>query len=1142
VTNETGVRRRGSPGRQLQLFEPSAPQPPARPDEPPPPTEPARDPDAEARAFAVDPARHVVLEASAGTGKTSVLVSRYLNLLKGGVDPANILAMTFTRKAAAEMRERIVGELRAAADRSEAERARWMALRDRLGDVAISTIDAFCLSLLREFPLEADVDPGFELADDTEVPGLAATALDRTLRVLVSLARTDADVALVLAQLGLARTRQGLALLLERRLVVEGALDRFLVRGPRTLTSAAVCLAAAARLRDALETIPGGLAPFLADGPRAHPRYALVVRAVDALTGLPLAPTADPREGAGLSEPAVRGILERIAAHFLTAEGRARRAGAIAPYRQDHYPTPEAARRHREAVFQTSPRVEAAMSAFASELNVVLARGVRRMFAIARAQYRQALDERSVLDFSDVLERALDLLRRMDEFSQSRFRLESRYHHVLVDEFQDTSRAQWELVSLLVQAWGAGAGLASNPSIFIVGDRKQSIYRFRDADVSVLRHAAEYIDGLRPGSRSRRAITRSFRAVPELQRFVNDVFAEMSGAGGRPDEFTYEVHDRFPVDATIPDAGAAPVLGLAVADTPEACAAAVADEIVTLLSGSTVRDKATGVPREARPGDIAILFRSRASHREFERELGSRGVPTYVYKGLGFFDADEVKDLTALLRYLAEPSSSLRTAAFLRSRFVRLSDPGLAALAADLPSVLLSVERPVAFDTLDEEDRRAVELARHHVPRWLADVDRTTPAELIDTILAESAYAWELRGPRRRQAWENVKKLRGLVRRIQNRGYATIRRMAAQVMSLSAGDESNAVIEALDAVNLMTVHASKGLEFPIVFVVNLAKGASGPPHPVRVVASGGGPAGDEPSVSIGSFLSDTDEAERERDLHESRRLAYVAFTRARDRLYLSSTLKDGALVAGRGSLAEVLPDSLKLFMAAWPVGCGAETTSWNAASGHAYRWAVCQPSDGSVRRALEVAAASPDPRPDFFGAVPMASRPRLAATEGSGAQQEPATLSLSDRLVGVLVHRLFQFDPHVGSPPHAAAGAAAFRLLTPEERAGMDHHGEAAARAAELWLRARLRPDVVDAFSGERRHEVPFSLLLDGSPPRFVRGVIDCLVRKPDGAWLVVEVKTGRPHPDHQQQLDLYVRAAQRVLQGERVAGVLLYV
>ena len=130
-----------------------------------------------------------------------------------------------------------------------------------------------------------------------------------------------------------------------------------------------------------------------------------------------------------------------------------------------------------------------------------------------------------------------DLLRQMDEFSQSRFRLESRYHHVLVDEFQDTSRRQWDLVALLVQSWGEGFGLVHDaplpPSLFIVGDRKQSIYRFRDANVALLDEAAATIRGLRPGGGVRRYISRSFRALPPLLAFVNDVCREVAQPSDR---------------------------------------------------------------------------------------------------------------------------------------------------------------------------------------------------------------------------------------------------------------------------------------------------------------------------------------------------------------------------------------------------------------------------------------------------------------------------------------------------------------------------------------------------------------------------------------------------------------------------------
>src|SRR5262249_45934924 len=135
--------------------------------------------DRDGRARAVDPRHNVALEASAGTGKTRVLVDRYVNLLRAGVDPANILAITFTRKAATEMRERIVAALRDAAARGEILPKRWRELRNRLDEIAISTIDAFCLSLLREFPLEADLDPGFDVADDTEIPRLIDESLDR---------------------------------------------------------------------------------------------------------------------------------------------------------------------------------------------------------------------------------------------------------------------------------------------------------------------------------------------------------------------------------------------------------------------------------------------------------------------------------------------------------------------------------------------------------------------------------------------------------------------------------------------------------------------------------------------------------------------------------------------------------------------------------------------------------------------------------------------------------------------------------------------------------------------------------------------------------------------------------------------------
>jgi ATP-dependent exoDNAse (exonuclease V) beta subunit len=548
-----------------------------------------------------------------------------------------------------------------------------------------------------------------------------------------------------------------------------------------------------------------------------------------------------------------------------------------------------------------------------------------------------------------LLERTLKLLGHMDEFSRSRYRLESRYEHVLVDEFQDTSRAQWRLVRELVRAWGAGEGLSHGPippSIFIVGDRKQSIYGFRDAEVAVLDAAAEFISALRPESPARAAITRSFRSVRELLSFVNDVCAAIEKAPDRADAFRYGDSDSFPLFDAPAEASA---LGVIVSDSDAAQADTVAGEIARLLrDGATVRDRDTGVRRAIGPGDIAVLFRTRESHTVFEAALAKREIPYYVYQGLGFFDAEEVKDVLALVAYLAEPQSDLRAAAFLRSRMVRLSDEALKLLSPKLAAALAG-ESPSALALLPEDDRQRLMLVRTHVGRWIDQADQIPPAELVDAVLAESAYAVEIGGPGFRQARENLKKIRGLIRRIQNRGYATLARLTDYFDGLAAGgDESNAIIDAAGAVSLMTVHAAKGLEYPVVFVVNLTKGSGGNRDDIRVLAAPfagdddtDGPGGPStplragPSVTITDYGNPADRNDDDKDQEETKRLLYVALTRARDRLYLAASLSDGKLVLQRGSIGRVLPPSLTAAMVG---GTGSEANGhqgpllWQGAS------------------------------------------------------------------------------------------------------------------------------------------------------------------------------------------------------------------
>src|SRR5262249_45230944 len=366
------------------------------------------------------------------------------------------------------------------------------------------------------------VDPGFDLADDTEVPRLISASLDQALRICRGLARDHDDVALVFAQLGERRLRAGIAALLDRRRVGPEARRRVLQKGGRDLTAARACDDAAARLREVFSGVRDGVPLFLADGPRRHRQFTMLSEEIRTLCGAAGDAAFDDRA----AQAAFRAFIDRVRAYFLTQDGspRSDKFGGTG-FSADECDSEDAWRRHRASAAQIAPLVADAIKGFRRDLNALMSRGVWRIFAVALRQYQQTLDAHALLDFSGVLERAVRLLKEMDEFAESRLRLETRHRHVLLDEFQDTSRAQWQLVRQLVRTWGEGFGAADDalpPSIFVVGDRKQSIYGFRDADVSIVDEAAAFIQELRPASAPRHSITVSFRSDPAILSFVND--------------------------------------------------------------------------------------------------------------------------------------------------------------------------------------------------------------------------------------------------------------------------------------------------------------------------------------------------------------------------------------------------------------------------------------------------------------------------------------------------------------------------------------------------------------------------------------------------------------------------------------------
>ncbi|MDO8834540.1 MAG: 3'-5' exonuclease, partial [Vicinamibacterales bacterium] len=476
---------------------------------------------------------------------------------------------------------------------------------------------------------------------------------------------------------------------------------------------------------------------------------------------------------------------------------------------------------------------------------------------------------------------------------------------------------------------------------------------------------------------------------------------------------------------------------------------------------------------------------------------------------------------------------------------------------------------PAGGVALDDEDRAVLAHTRQAVAAWLSLADTVPPAELLDRVLEDTAYAFEWKGPRLVQARENVKKIRGLVRRIQNRGYLTLARLADHVDRLSAGDESNAVVDALNAVNLMTVHASKGLEFPVVFVVNLEQGTGGQSPPVRVSAHGDA----DDAVAVGDFHTEYDDDATNRDAEETKRLLYVALTRGRDRLYVSAVAKDGRVRPGRGSLASVCPAGFgELLERAARPDAGHRLVDWVGPAGHRHVFTVCPTAAavGPGQEPVRVPAASVDALPEDYSPVPDADAPvRLAVTalrepeDSSGTV--PGTGGPDRLLAGRLVHRLFQFSGAAASDAggtavgcadlvHPGAGwrVRAARLLTDDERYTADDAEQVIDGAVGLFLALRTRADVQAVLNAAVCHyEVPFSLRFDHADARasrnggrgavLVRGVIDCLADCPSGDIVVLDFKTGRPQSGDEAQLELYEEAARLVFPGRAVRGMLVY-
>ncbi len=911
------------------------------------------------QASAVDHAAgDALVLAGAGSGKTTVLTERYLTLARReGALVRRIAALTFTEKAASEMRERIAAAFAAAPD-----------LASRARDVEfapISTIHAYGARLLREHAVEAGIDPTFDLLDETGATMLREdvwSKLDRRLR------RRGDERRKVLRRLGsetawrdvldLHVRLRGAALTIERVHIVSS--------GP-SLADALV------ELRRALDDVDVQVAQagFAPDDIKAYlaSRVKLPVEASLAVA----------------TDDAVR-RASRVAG--------AKLVGDVLVLPKKRPKTVTAARNAVQAAYEV---------VVASLLDEIAKREIDEPLRSLLVEYDAALErekgERGVLDFSDLEVRVLALL---DRFAARRRVLPGRPLELLVDEFQDVNPVQAAILERL-----CGAGLGRRVDLFAVGDPKQSIYRFRGADVGVIERqfAQTGVDG-------RHQLADSFRSRPELVAFHNALFPRLfaatadPGAPAVPYEPLVSRAEFVDRDTPIPVEFALVVCPSASGRTrSEAEADVVADRIVAWTREGTLRTKrergrSPSAPRPLGYGDIAILVRARGNLPAFERALAARGIPFHTGKGRGYYDTEEMRDLVHLLRVVHDPLDGFAVAAWLASPAVGATDEDLLAVFGGKGAggrrespLVAATRRPALKAAVDALHRLRTFAAGSRLEDLIQRAMSTFDS--IPTALLQEG------GARRAK---NLEKALSIARRLDEEGGHGLLDFLRYLSDLKDHDINEAEAAAGapgDVVSLLTIHAAKGLEWPCVIVADTNRRDRHGTPAFHVARDGGvGWRVRDPLDGVtrapGGYaaLAETDAAA---DARESTRLLYVALTRAEERLVVTTSCigrnKDGgpSRLSGWGkTLWETLDAPSSAGTHVVP-GFGAPID---------VRVLDFTPGEGEVRAVL--AAAPPATRLPVAAAVDLAgfaaARARIAAPV-SHLHRTPFVVPISDLLL-----------------------------------------------------------------------------------------------------------------------------------------------
>ncbi len=1010
----------------------------------------------------------ICVAAGAGSGKTRVLVERIIALLEEKkATPRQLLAVTFTNKAAGEMKERLRArvEERLAEATSQALKQQWENTLDELPLALIGTIHAFCGKVLRSHPVESGLDPAFRVADEAEALLVVREAVDNTLES--ALRRKEPDVMQLCAAF-------------RHRAVYERLLALWQEKHRLPKTHA---------VRDEawFENKQQQLAAIIGDC------WALLQQAV-----------STKKQKEDLDKLLTR---QPDMASLLAALWLEERAAATMQERLQVF---SAAGKIKEPLKELRRALEEAKMVWAEKKSEFVAGVFRDLLARVEKAVKERQKLENILFFDDLEQAAIALLESHDDVRRY---WRQRFRYVMVDEFQDTNKTQLRLLNLL-------DGESQSGNFFFVGDDKQSIYRFRGAQVEVFREEHDCL----PKERQLQLV-KNFRSAPGVLKNVNAFFQSLYEAD--------EQHTFIPLEPGREEASEA-ATGFYLIEAREEGKKAEADWIAGELK-RLVRGRAACVEGRAPTyGDCALLFRSGQRMGLFAESLRAAGVPYQIVGSSGFYEQQEVRDMLMLLGVLDNRFRDLELAGVLRSPLFGLTDETLLLLAQAGPlwEVLHQAEH---LAWLAGSQRNLVLRAARLLARLKEAVRLDSPQRLGELILSESeAPVWLASGLRGAEASANIDKLFAMMAQYCRETGGGVSRFLSYVEQCRSVDvrEELAQTDTCDAVQLMTIHKAKGLEFPIVVLPEMD--VRFPSKTPAILVDENGHIGF--SVRLGdewvANWTQQQMAERYKrdEKAEAMRVLYVAMTRAKERLILTGCRPKNLDEVYMAALREKSPAEaaswLDWLLVHWPNGMAAagagevepgkaaelgkppglatDLRSWQAVYPLAIDFSHDRRQQPIMLSATALQVYHLCPR-WFFYQYRMRMPACKKTPAGTGAPSGEDA-----RAIGLLAHKALELV--IGGKTVREAIVEAIRCV-PE------------GRRHEAFVEAMVVRFLTSKYGaylqgGAAQAEVPFFFtapLPSGRELRFT-GVVDCLVKQDDARYVVLDYKTNLLPDESQAQ------------------------